>query len=316
MPSTQINRRTFAAAAAALVCTPILSLRTVAQDATPAAGVFDDLGLPRLDVTISAMAIEGIPETLAAGRYLVSLTADQPFTELDFQQPVGMTMDEFQDAIVQYQAQSAASSTPSADGEGGDEDSGPPAFFYDFLIAGGVGQSASGTGEAVIDLPPGDWMAWAGSPDAPQPPVVFTATGEMTSDLVEPAATATITLSSFAINVTAGSLVSGTNLLRIDNSSDQPHFLDLQKGPDGMTRDQVEAALQADMSGTPVTGGLNPNTDFTPFVSTSTQSGGTSTWISAELEPGSYAAFCWFPDKDTGMPHAYMGMFNVFTVDA
>lgn len=69
-----------------------------AQDATPESGLAD-LGLPTLDVTVTASGDEGIPESLKAGRYLVTLTVAEDIGgfggSIEFAQPVGVTADEF-----------------------------------------------------------------------------------------------------------------------------------------------------------------------------------------------------------------------------
>jgi hypothetical protein len=317
MDTMRTSRRTFvsaaAATAAALIAAPILVREASAQEAESSPAALQDLNLPTLDISITDTAIEGIPDSIAAGRYLITATAAHPYSEVDFLQPTGMSMDEFQQALQGFAASPAGGASPAGD-EGGDD--APPPFFYDFLLAGGVAIAGDQPWQSVIDLTPGDWMAWGGNPDAPQAPRVFTVTGEMPATLREPVSTATITLSNFAIDITAGALRAGSNLIKIENVSDQPHFVDFQKGPDDMTLDQIAATLQADMTGTPQAGGLNPETDFTQTASTGTQSGGTTTWIAIDLEPGAYAAFCFFSDKDTGIPHAMMGMFNIFTVES
>jgi hypothetical protein len=321
MDTMRTSRRTFVSAAvataAALAAAPMLMREASAQDAASSPAALQDLKLPTLDVTITDTTIEGIPDSIAAGRYLVTATAGHPFTEVDFLQPTGMSMDEFQQALQSFATPADGGGAPSGDGGNGDSgNDAPPPFFYDFLLAGGVAVTAGQPGQSVIDLTPGDWMAWGGSPDAPQAPRVFSVTGEMPATLPEPASTATIRLENFAIDITAGALRSGSNFIKIENASDQPHFVDFQKGPDNMTLEQVAYTLQADMTGTPQAGGLNPETDFTQTASTATQSGRTTTWVAIDLEPGTYAALCFFPDKDTGMPHAMMGMFNVFTVES
>ena len=95
----------------------------------------------------------------------------------------------------------------------------------------------------------------------------------------------------------------------------QPHFIFLAKGPDDLTLDDVMAILAADATGgTPPPGVPNPETDFTFATETSVLSAGKSMWIEFDLAPGTYAAVCFFPDLETGMPHAAMGMVQVFTV--
>ncbi|HET9110358.1 MAG TPA: hypothetical protein VFN78_06000 [Ktedonobacterales bacterium] len=41
---------------------------------------------------------------------------------------------------------------------------------------------------------------------------------------------------------------------------------------------------------------------------------GSTHWVELHLAPGTYAALCFVPDINTGMPHAFMGMITVFTV--
>jgi hypothetical protein len=36
--------------------------------------------------------------------------------------------------------------------------------------------------------------------------------------------------------------------------------------------------------------------------------------LALDLAPGTYIALCFVPDEETGVPHALMGMVQVFTV--
>ena len=311
-----VSRRSFVVSAAAIAFSMPLLTRAVAasaQSGTPAAGL-DSLGLPTLNVTITADGYEGLPTSTAAGRYLVTATGD-PQSTVSFLQPTGMTVDEFFKALQGGGPSSPASGggTPASASESGGSMA-PPPFFYEFLLAGGVMVAPGQANQTVLDLTPGDWVAWGDDPSAKQQPVTFTVTGDMPKDLAEPKANATIALTDFAINLTDGTLVAGDNVIRLDNKGAQPHFLILLKGPDGMTKDQIKLTVEADMSGTPVAGGLDPNKDLMPVVETPSQSKGTTTWFSAKLDAGTYAGLCFFPDEKTGMPHAAMGMYNVFTV--
>lgn len=302
---------------AAMAAAAAAAQGSTAATATASASGLNTLDLPELQITITANGFEGVPSTTPAGRYLVTASGSDPYVQVNFLQPTGMPVDDLLHMLQGGSASPASgggeSGTP-ASGDGG-ENMTPPAFFYEFLIAGGIsilpGQANQAT---VLDLKPGDWIAWGGSPDATQKPVAFKVTGEMPKDLAEPKANATIGLTDFAINLTDGKLAAGDNIIRLDNKGAQPHFLILMKGPDGMTKDQVKLTVESDMSGTPVAGALDPNKDFMPVISTATQSKGTTTWFTAKLEPGTYAGLCFFPDEKTGMPHAAMGMYNVFTV--
>jgi hypothetical protein len=65
----------------------------------------------------------------------------------------------------------------TAEASGGDE--GAPAFFYQSKIAGGGFSGPGQSTQVVLDLTPGEWVAWGDDPSAPQQPVIFEATGEM-----------------------------------------------------------------------------------------------------------------------------------------
>ncbi|HWV23507.1 MAG TPA: hypothetical protein VNZ58_04910 [Thermomicrobiales bacterium] len=318
-----VSRRTFVASSLALALSGSLVSRALAaQDATPAASGLDSLGLPTLNITISSSGFEGVPSSLPAGRYLVSATGNADVQEglaVAFVQPKGMSVDDFLNAIKSGGPASPASGGGGGGGEGtpmsdeGESEGPPPAAFYDFLFAGGISLAPGQPNQVVLDLPAGDWVAWGDDPTSPLAPVTFTVTGEEPTDLPEPKANATISFSDFAINLTDGKLVSGKNIIKLENHGAQPHFLILMKGPDGMTKDDIKTALDVEMTGTPVAGSLSEK-DLTPVLGTDTQSTGVNTWVAADLEPGTYAGLCFFPDKETGMPHAYMGMYNVFTV--
>lgn len=302
-----------------------------AQDATPAASGFAGLDLPTLEVTVTADGYEGIPESLAAGRYLVTLSLGEGASDFGggiafLQPPDDMTAEAFMSAFMAPPDESgvgAVAATPvegaeaspaSADGQMG----GPPAFLFEASYAGGT-YSFGGPSEVVLDLTPGQWIAWADDPSAPQQPVFFEVTGEMPADLPEPEAAATITMGEYVIEVSEGDLTSGTQVIRIDNIGAQPHFIGWFQLPEGTTADQIQTVLdeemQAEMSGTPAAyTGLNPDEDMMPVTFTATQSTNTSMWITVDLAAGTHGLVCFFPDMGDGLPHAYHGMYAVIEV--
>lgn len=85
-----------------------------------------------------------------------------------------------------------AASPEAADGMGG-----PPPFLFDSVMAGGAYAGTGESSQVILDLPPGEWVAWTDHPAAPQEPVVFEATGEMPADLVEPESHATLTMGEY-----------------------------------------------------------------------------------------------------------------------
>src|SRR5690606_28761219 len=105
------------------------------------------------------------------------------------------------------------------------------------------------------------------------------------TDLPAPEATATISMGEYVIKVTAGELVAGPNTVEIDNIGAQPHFIDVMRAPDGYTVDQATAVLEGMMNGTPAPAG---DEDPGVFAYTPTQSTGTTTWTTWDLEPGVY----------------------------
>lgn len=282
---------------------------------------FGDLGLPEITVNVTNTAFEGLPEETAAGRYLVTVNAaeDMEFGGgISFVQPAGMGAQEFLDALGGPPEPELVDGTPElAEVEGeseGEEMGGPPPFFFESAMAGGVFAMAGTSAHVVLDLTPGEWVAWSDDPEAPQEPVILNVTGEMPADLPEPESSATITMAEFSIEVTEGELTTGPQVVALTNVGAQPHFLLVTRGPDSMTIDDIAAILDADMTGTPAATDLNPDEDFEDEYFTGTQSTDTTIWITLDLSPGKHALLCFFPDIEDGAPHAFHGMYNLVEV--
>lgn len=312
----------------------VLSLGTVsslAQGAsTPtAASGLEEAGLPTLDITVTATGYEGIPDELAAGRYLVNLSLSEDVAESGggiafIQAPEGMTTDallaDFEAFFGGDDADGTDGGTPIAETDASPEASSPPTSIFNAKYAGGI-YAFGGSTQVVVDLTPGEWIAWAEDTEAPQEPVIFMATGEMPADLPEPPSAATVTMAEYVIKVTEGTLSAGPQVIRLDNVGAQPHFLGWFLGPEGMTEAQIQTVLdeemQAEMSGTEVVySDLNPEEDLFPVVFTATQSSMTSIWMVVDVPTGANGLACFFPDLSDGIPHAYHGMFSVVDVSA
>jgi hypothetical protein len=324
-----LNRRIVSLLGALLGLASVLPVAAW-QEATPESG-FADLDLPTLEVNVTTTGFEGIPEQLEAGRYLVTVNAaaDTGFGgAVGFVQPGGMSADEFLSALAGMGAPegetalgtpgATADATPSeAGGEMGGM-GGPPSFIYEATYAGGGLALAGQSAQVVLDLTPGQWIAWGEDPAASQEPVIFEATGEMPADLPEPAADVTVVMADNVVNV-EGELRAGSQVVEVQNVGAQPHFIFVAKVPDGLTEDQLAGALDeemaAEMSGTPVAySDFNPDEDAIPVAYTATQSTGTTMWVNMNLEPGTHALICFFPDLESGIPHAYLGMYTVVEV--
>lgn len=284
-----------------------------AQAATPAvsdSAFGDATGLPELRITATDIAFEGVPETTAAGRYLITFvnTASDPegagvhFMHL----PEGMTLDTLM--------------APPTDAEAASND-----WFYEVYQAGGAIALPGQTAQVILDLVPGDFVVWGGFPSLPQVPVTMTVTGDATAspaaDAWEPDADLTVTElrtddGGFAFQLD-GTLTAGVNVVKIVNQTDQPHFFFIERYPEQITLEQVQEFLMFDLSaGTPPPGMLDESL-LEPQISAATQSAGTTQWLAVTLEPGSHIISCFVEDSELGgMPHAFEGMLDVIQVGA
>ncbi len=297
-----------------------------AQEATPEQGL-GGLGLPELAITLTAAGYEGIPESLEAGRYLVTLAVAEDVGEfgggIEFAQPVGVTVEEYLAALAPPPGEedaAAAEGTPAlapdaTPAEGEEGMGGPPAFFYESRFAGGTSAGPGQSAQVVLDLTSGEWVASSGGdPDQAQEPITFEVTGEMPAELPEPESGATVTMGEYVIGVTEGELAAGSQVVEVENRGAQPHFIVWFEGPDGLTEDEVAAVLEADLTGTPAAVDFNPDEDLIPVFFTATQSPGTSIWVPVDLASGTYGLACFFPDIADGLPHANKGMYAVVEV--
>lgn len=89
------------------------------------------------------------------------------------------------------------------------------------------------------------------------------------------------------------------------NKSEEPHFVDLQQVKKGTTDADITAAFQ---------GGPDPSVPGGGTSGTGVISPGHTFLWKYDLPKGRYAAFCFWPSKMNGMPHAFMGMHAVFNL--
>lgn len=286
------------------------------QEATSAPG-FADLGLPTLEITVTADGYEGVPGSIEAGRYLITLTVGDDSPEggtVSFVQPSEVSAEEFL-AILTGDAEGTPVAT-SDDVEAVDAEGSPvpaaPLAVFDATWAGGTFAESEQTAQVVVDLTPGEWLVYGESPQ--DEPTVFEATGEMPADLPEPEAGATLTTDEYVIDIAEGELVAGPQIIKVENIGEQPHFISGDLGPDGLTTEQVGAVYEGEAMGTPAPEGFEPSSDLTSVFYTATQTGGTTTWHLIDLAPGTYVLACFYPDIEDGLSHAYHGMYTLVEV--
>ncbi len=308
---TMTRRQAILATAGASLLTLGPGARLVAS--AQGAGDLVTLSYPKLSLTVTDTAIDGVPAT----------TASAPGGKVGFvSPPAGMPVQALLGVLagqgrppaspVASPVASPAASPALTAGQADVAQGAPPAFIYQSRFAGGAFARPGTTGEAVIDLQPGDWIAWGDDPTAGQKPVAFTVTGDFQPDVKDPQADITATLVDFAITI-EGNLTAGTHILKVVSHGAEPHFLEVDKGPDTMTKELVGAALRRQMNGTPEPGGF-ANATLEPAFYTPVQSIGTTTWHAIDLKPGSYLAACFFPTAGTGVPHAMNGMIDVIKI--
>jgi uncharacterized cupredoxin-like copper-binding protein len=87
------------------------------------------------------------------------------------------------------------------------------------------------------------------------------------------------------------------------NHADQPHFLEMQRVKDGTTAAQVRRFVKHPAGNPPF--GLRAGTGAGVL------SPGTGQMLSYNLPAGEYLLACFWPDRFTGMPHFFMGMWKL-----
>jgi hypothetical protein len=113
-----------------------------------------------------------------------------------------------------------------------------------------------------------------------------------------------------------GTLAPGSHVIEVTNVGAQPHHMFMARSPEPVTEEQIAQILELEMQGAtpaPESGVPNPET-FIPVAYMAPLSMGKTAWIPVNLEPGTYIMVCFVPDIESGMPHAFEGMYQVITV--
>lgn len=299
---------------AAMMLALSLSVPALAQDASPAAEpappfvTASGLGLSKFDITVTDDGFD-LPSSIPAGRYLVNVSVETsaPSAASFVQIPEGMT---FADA----QASLASQSDPDATGAELD-------WIYHTLIAGGAMGAPGTVGQAVIDLPPGDYMVWADDPGSAVPVAEVQVTGAMPDTLraITPTVTITATSSNTGYGFTVdGDVVAGPQLVEFYNKTDQPHFVAVITSPVALDADQFMQLLMMPDGATPAPDSGLPGLEelgFSPSGIT-TVSAGVHIWSVVNFDSGNNILTCFVTDPNSPdmLPHAAEGMFAIVDV--
>lgn len=172
------------------------------------------------------------------------------------------------------------------------------------MVGGIPGMLPGGTAEATVHLTAGNYLLASQLGEKPIQQQ-FTVTSSK-SGLSEPAATQTVKLSEFKIDMPS-SLKAGTTTFKIDNVGVEGHMaLILHLAPGKTLQDAVNFVESDGPPSGP------PPVDWAGGVdSLSPQQAGYTT---IDLQPGKYAVICPMTDPSTGKSHAMLGMVKEITV--
>ena len=268
----------------------------------------EDLGLPVIDIVAQQNEFEGVPAELEAGRYLVNLTLGEGIEEgnATFYRPEPADLD----AMLVFAGLAEPEGSPVAA-----DPTSLPDFVYRTTMAGGVSRAENQPGQAVVDLTEGEWIVSDSDPAVMRAATRLTVTGTPPADPPEPEADIDIAFSEYTFDI-SGDLTAGDHLLRLENVGNELHYIEVHRGPDGMTDAHLMLMFEAMTQGaaTPPDIPFDPMTDLHRVFYTGDYSPGMFGWLAVTLEAGTYAGFCWYPTPG-GPPHTFLGMHTVFTVE-
>jgi len=139
------------------------------------------------------------------------------------------------------------------------------------------------------------------------------ATSQATSTGSAKTADNAITIEAFEMGFkVSGDLRPGTATITLKNTGSVAHMMATLRVKDGVTLDQVKQALQEGEDAlTPL--GADSDADAVYGTPALVGAGQSSTTTALNLKAGNYVILCFVQDEN-GMPHAAMGMVNMFTV--
>jgi hypothetical protein len=270
-----------------------------AQNATPVGGSkFAGMGFQEIHVVVDDTAYHAPTEAKAG---LTVLTLENQGTQEASATIATPKSGETVDQLMQEVA------TPVAAGNTF------PKVAYDIALTGGPVAQPGQTSEVLINLPEGDQII-AG--EGTQMPAVIHVTAAEGTAPAEPTADLTVETKEYTFTGLPDQIAAGDHLMKVTNSGAQPHIMVILTMPAGMTTADFQSVLQAEITGTPMAG-PTPAFDQNSFQTVAgfeVLSTGNSLWLPVHLDPGTYGVACFIPDKDTGLPHAAMGMAQVITV--
>lgn len=285
-----MNRRTLLKSTGGLTLGLLVSPSTIAfAQATPTSGEF-----PTLTITVKDDGYD-IPEGLTAGRYTVNVVnnGSGPSHSSLGRLPEGTTQEEVLDFMTS-------------------ESEDLPDWFVNAGYVGLPDWPAPGeTRTGIVDLPAGNYFMF--DPFSARGGFTTVGAGEIPG--TEPESTATVELTEMHFILPETGLPSGASVLKISNIGAIPHEFQVLAVPEGTTADQIVGLFALPFDATPIPG--DPLSEmlanYAPVAASSIIGAGITSWIGADLPPGTYAVLCALPFPD-GVPHAMQGMVEIVTI--
>jgi hypothetical protein len=254
-------------------------------------------------VTLTETSIDGLPDDLVAGIVDVTVTDETGGA-------AGATVNF---TLVEPGTDQAA----FVEGISAVNSGGPfPDFFLD---------NTGVVGHTMTTLDEGEYIAWmdlANSVDRPSTPddiiTVALTVGAGDDDAVLPATDGSIRAGDYLFDVDVSA---GAGTVTFTNSSDNQfhHVLlvDFGSSDPVVVEENLLTLLEGDEN-TPIPEGIDPSQVSVEFGEAPVYGLGGSGTFDVTFEEGhTYAALCYIPDRDGGLPHAIQhGMYDVFQVGA
>ena len=185
----------------------------------------------------------------------------------------------------------------------------PPAWV---IFSGGPnGAAPGGTSEATETLEAGNYALICFIPSSDGIPHVMkgmakslVVTPNTAAPAAEPTPTSSVKLSDYKFDLDQP-LKSGQNIVRVENTADQPHEIVVFKLAPGKTMKDFEAWL-------PVSDKQPP--PAIPMGGVVGLSKGLHAYFTANLDAGDYVLVCFLPDSKDGKPHFAHGMVQPFKI--
>jgi hypothetical protein len=186
----------------------------------------------------------------------------------------------------------------------------PPSWVVP--VGGPNAAPPGGTAAATSTLEPGNYALVCFIPSTDAVPHAMkgmtrglVVTPSTAAAVPEPTPTTTLTLADYKFNFSTP-LKNGENVVRVENSVDQPHEVVLFKLAPGKTIKDFQAWLPLSET--------DPNPPGMPAGGVVGLAKGQHAFFTANLDAGDYVLVCFLPDSKDGKPHFVHGMVQGFKI--